>query len=322
MNYRHAYHAGNFADVLKHIVLVLCLDYLQRKDGALCLIDAHGGAGLYSLNSEEAVRTSEWERGIGCFVKHLQEPSRRHCERSEAIQGEIADTVSGSPRRQGRLAMTEEPASVEPAPGRADVPADLMLYLDCVRGDLAVQRYPGSPLILARRLRAQDRLIAAELHEPTFAALQAVLEPHKSARCLHMDAYECIRAQIPPKERRGLVLIDPPFELKDEFQTLARQMREWKKRWTTGVFVLWYPIKAHLPVAQLHEAARELGLRRSWYVEALTLPRDRPESLNGCGLILFNAPFTVPERVEALLPHLQDAMALHGTASGWLVPGS
>ena len=274
MNYRHIYHAGNFADVLKHIVLVLCLDYLQKKEGGLCLIDAHGGAGLYALDSEEATKTREWEKGIA------------------------------------RLATA------------ANVPPELQLYLDLVRPDFEARRYPGSPLLLARRLRGQDRLIAAELHEPTFAALQAALKPYKTARAMHMDAYECIRAHIPPKERRGLVLIDPSFELKDEFQTLARQMREWKKRWASGVFVLWYPIKAHLPVAEMKAAAEELGLRRTWNVELLTAPRGRPESLNGCGLIVFNAPYTVPERAEALLPFLKDAMGLHGAGAAWLVPGA
>ena len=224
--------------------------------------------------SEEAMKTGEWERGIG------------------------------------RLA------------GLAGAPADLRLYLDLVQGDLDAGRYPGSPLLLARRLRSQDRLIAAELHEPTFEALQAVLKPHTAARAMYMDAYECIRANIPPKERRGLVLIDPPFELKDEFQTLARQMKEWQKRWATGVYILWYPIKAHLPVAELKEAAAALGLPRTWCAEALILPRARLESLNGCGLIVFNAPYTVPERIEALLPVLKDALALHETAAEWLVPGA
>jgi 23S rRNA (adenine2030-N6)-methyltransferase len=273
MNYRHIYHAGNFADVLKHIVLVLCLDYLQRKEGGLCLIDAHGGAGLYALGSEEAAKTGEWERGIG------------------------------------RLSASEAP------------PPDLQPYLDAVGTDLATQHYPGSPLLMARALRAQDRLIAAELHEPTCETLRAALKPCKSARVLHMDAYECVRANIPPKERRGLVLIDPPFELKDEFQTLIRQMREWNKRWATGVFLLWYPIKAHLPVAELKQAAQELGLRRTWAAEALVRPRESEESLNGCGVIVFNAPYTVPERVETTLPYLSRALGLHATAAEWLTPG-
>jgi 23S rRNA (adenine2030-N6)-methyltransferase len=272
MNYRHAYHAGNFADVIKHVVLVLCLNYLQRKEGGLSLIDAHAGAGFYRLDSDEAEKTGEWQRGIGRFAQ-----------------------ASGAP-------------------------PDLRLYLDLVQADLAIQHYPGSPFLLARGLRSQDRLIASELHAPTLETLQAVLSPYKAARAMQRDAYECIRAHIPPRERRGLVLIDPPFEQKEEFETLARQMREWKKRWASGIYILWYPVKAHLPVAELKEAARELSLPRTWCLEAFILPRAQPETLNGCGLIVFNVPYTVPERVEALLPHLTDAMELHGTECEWLVP--
>jgi 23S rRNA (adenine2030-N6)-methyltransferase len=274
LNYRHVYHAGNFADVLKHIVLLLCLDYLQKKEGALCIVDAHGGAGLYDLASEEATKTREWERGIGCLQ------------------------------------------------GRTGAPSDLQLYLDAVEGDLKERRYPGSPLLIARGLRPQDRLIANELHEPAFEALRHKLAPFRNARATRIDAYECIRAHIPPKERRGLVLIDPPFEEKDEFETLAHQMRQWKKRWETGVFMLWYPIKAHLAVAALKDAARDLAIPRTWAAEALILPRDRPETLNGCGVIVFNAPYTVPERVDALLPVLKDAMSLYDVSSVWEVLGS
>ncbi len=272
MNYRHIYHAGNFADVVKHIVLVLVLSYLQKKEGGLCIIDAHAGAGIYDLGSEEAGKTREWERGIG------------------------------------RLK------------GAADAPPDLDPYLRLVAGDLDAGRYPGSPLLAARLLRPQDRLIANELHEPTFEALRGTLSPFAQARATRMDAYEALRAHLPPKERRGLVLIDPPFEKKDEFETLMREMKQWKKRWETGVFLLWHPIKAHLPAAALKEAARNLGLARTWSAEALVLPREQAGALNGCGLILFNAPYSVPERVEALLPFLGKAMSLHGTACSWLVP--
>ncbi|WP_088347399.1 MULTISPECIES: 23S rRNA (adenine(2030)-N(6))-methyltransferase RlmJ [Rhodomicrobium] len=272
MNYRHLYHAGNFADVLKHLVLTLCVDYLQRKDGPLCFLDTHGGAGLYDLASSEAQKTGEWQKGIGL----------------------LKDS--------------------------ADAPEDLRLYLDLIRPDLDAGTYPGSPLIIARRLRAQDRLIASELHGETFEALQSVLAPYPGTRVLQMDAYESARAHLPPQERRGLVLVDPPFELKSEFETLIRQMREWKKRWATGVFLLWFPIKAHLPVAELKAAARALALPRTWCVELLMHPRERAESFNGSGLIVFNAPFGVPERVEVLLPYLRQAMSLHATASGWEVP--
>jgi 23S rRNA (adenine2030-N6)-methyltransferase len=271
VNYRHIYHAGNFADVVKHIVLVLALDYLQRKEGGLCVIDAHAGAGLYDLRSEEAEKTGEWERGVGC----LKDAAR--------------------------------------------APADLELYLGLVREDLRAGRYPGSPLLAARRLRPQDRLIANELHQPAFKALRATLAPFANARAACMDAYEALRANLPPKERRGLALIDPPFEQKNEFDTLMSQMRQWKKRWATGVFLLWYPIKAHLPSAALREAARDLGLPRTWAAETLIRPREQGNTLNGCGVILFNAPYSIPERVAALFPYLGGAMSLHEIAGSWLV---
>jgi 23S rRNA (adenine2030-N6)-methyltransferase len=271
VNYRHIYHAGNFADVVKHIVLALALDYLQRKEGGLCVIDAHAGAGLYDLGSEEAEKTGEWERGVGCLM----------------------DAV--------------------------DAPADLELYLGLIRDDLRAGRYPGSPLLAARLLRPQDRLIANELHGPAFEALGAALAPFANARATSMDAYEALRANLPPKERRGLVLIDPPFEQKNEFETLMSQMRQWKKRWATGVFLLWYPIKAHLPVAALREAAQSLGLPRTWAVEALIRPREQANTLNGCGVIVFNAPYSIPERVEALFPYLGRAMSLHEISAAWLL---
>ncbi len=175
MNYSHAYHAGNFADVLKHIVLLKCLEYLQRKAGPLCFIDAHSGSGLYRLDLEEAAKTREWERGIGSLAAEL------------------------------------------------NAPIELKPYLDAVKDDFAALRYPGSPLLLARHLRAEDRLLASELYVPAFDALKDLLHPFKSARAMHLDAYQCIRAHIPPKERRGVVLVDPPFEQKNEFEILARQ---------------------------------------------------------------------------------------------------
>lgn len=272
MNYRHSYHAGNFADALKHIVLVMCLEYLQKKDAALCVIDTHAGAGLYDLKAEEATKTGEWERGVGLLRAGI------------------------------------------------DAPDDLQLYLNLIRGDLAHGRYPGSPLMISRMLRPHDRLIANELHEQTASLLRALFESAPNVGTMQIDAYECVRAHVPPVQKRGLVLIDPPFEQKNEFDTLARQMREWKKRWPTGVYVVWYPIKAHLAVDALKDAAHALALPRTWFVEALVCPRKQPLSFNGCGLLLFNTPYTIPERMQRILPFLEQAMQLHDTASGWIVP--
>lgn len=270
MNYRHIYHAGNFADVMKHLALCLIIDHLKKKDAPFCVIDAHGGIGLYDLQSIEALKTREYEAGIGKF----QDIDSHH---------------------------------------------DFSVYFDWVKNDLSHGHYPGSPLLAARMLRGSDRLIANELHPEDVLTLQDTLGRDQNIRVTNMDAYECIRANIPPKEKRGIVLIDPPFEKTDEFQTLIKQMEEWKKRFANGIFLLWYPIKAHLAIGGLKDAATSLGLPRTWCVETLMHPRTSEGSFNGSGLILFNAPYQIPERYDALLPLLKDRMGLHETTSSWLV---
>lgn len=271
MNYRHIYHAGNFADVMKHLALCLILDHFKKKDAPFCVIDAHGGIGLYDLNSIEAMKTREYEGGIGKFKE-------------------------------------------------IEAGGDFALYHDLVKPDLANNRYPGSPMIAARMLRPQDRLIANELHPEDVETLNYNLGQLKTVRVTHLDAYECIRANIPPKEKRGLVLIDPPFEKTDEFETLSKQMQEWKKRFANGVYLLWYPIKANPAIARMKRAAADLGIPRTWCVETLRYPAAQPETFNGSGLILFNAPYQVPERMTALLPLLKARMGLIDTPSSWLTP--
>lgn len=271
MNYRHIYHAGNFADVMKHLALALVIDRMQQKDTPFCVIDAHGGIGLYDLSSEQAQKTGEWEDGIGRFAQD------------------------------------------------ADYGTDFALYHDMVRTDLGKRHYPGSPLLAARMLRPQDRLVANELHPEDVTTLRRNLPRSGNVQVTNLDAYECIRAHIPPREKRGIVLIDPPFEKTDEFQTLIKQMQEWKKRFATGVFMLWYPIKPHLMVEEMKEAAAALGIRRTWCAETLRHPRDRRDTFNGCGLIVWNAPYQVPERMGALLPLLKDRMGLFAAEGEWLV---
>lgn len=271
MNYRHIYHAGNFADVMKHLALCLILDHLRKKDAPFCVIDAHGGIGLYDLHADEAQKTKEYEGGIARFA---------------------------------------------PSNGAGD----FGLYYDAVQKDLTQGRYPGSPLLAARMLRPQDRLIANELHPVDVETLRGCLSGFRNARVTQMDAYECIRAHTPPAEKRGLVLIDPPFEKTDEFETLARQMQEWKKRFATGVYMLWYPIKANPAIAQMKRAAAALGLPRTWCVETLLHPAAQEGTFNGSGLIVFNAPYQMPERMEQLLPLLQARLGLIAAPTGWLTP--
>jgi 23S rRNA (adenine2030-N6)-methyltransferase len=272
MNYRHVYHAGNFADVMKHLALTLVLEHFKKKDTPFCVIDAHGGCGLYDLQGEQAQKTGEWEAGIGKFV------------------------------------------------GLPDIPEDFKIYNDLITHDLKAGRYPGSPLISARLIRDSDRMIANELHPDDVETLQFTLRHFKNVRVSHMDAYECIRAHVPPTEKRGVVLIDPPFEKRDEFQTLIRQMKEWKKRFPTGCYILWYPIKAHLAVDEMKQAAKELGLARTWCLETMLYPREQPETFNGSGLIIFNAPYQIPQRLKALMPFLTYNMGLFDTPDEWLTP--
>jgi 23S rRNA (adenine2030-N6)-methyltransferase len=270
MNYRHIYHAGNFADVMKHLALCLVLDHLKKKDAPFCVIDAHGGIGLYDLNSIEAMKTREWESGIGKF--------------------------------------------------KGETDPDFAVYYDQVKNDLAQSRYAGSPLLAARMLRDQDRLIANELHPEDFKTLDFNIGQRKTVRVTNLDAYECIRAHIPPKEKRGVILIDPPFEKTDEFETLTKQMAEWQKRFSNGIYLLWYPIKANPAIARLKRAAADLGLPRTWCVETLLYPASRPDTFNGSGLIVFNAPYQLPERMAALLPLLKARMGLLETPTSWLTP--
>jgi 23S rRNA (adenine2030-N6)-methyltransferase len=272
MNYRHAYHAGNFADVMKHLALALTLDHMRRKDTPFFALDAHGGIGLYDLSRAEAQKTGEAQGGILRF---------------QGVES-------------------------------ARMPDDFRLYHDIVGSDVAAGRYPGSPLIIARQMRAQDRMVANELHREDVVTLKQTLRPFQGASVTHLDAYEAIRAHLPPRERRGLVLIDPPFEKTNEFDVLAAQMAQWKKRFAHGVYLVWYPIKAHLPCGELKRAAAALSIPRTWCAEVHLYPPLQKETFNGCGIILFNAGFEMPERLEALMPFLKDRMGLTAHSCAWL----
>ncbi len=261
MNYRHIYHAGNFADVMKHITLMLCLDYFKKKEKGFCAIDAHGGCGLYDISSIEAQKTGEYHEGI------------------------------------------------EPLLALDKAPAVLSSYLSMTRKDMAKGKYPGSPLIIARQLRDQDRLIAGELHPEDYKTLKMVMGSHRNVRIEKRDAYETLRTFLPPAERRGLVLIDPPFEKKDEFERLTRQMAGWAKRFPTGTYLIWYPMKAGQPYAALRETATPLF--PDWLCfETLRYPEAQEDTLNGSGLLVLNPPYNLGEMLQAVGPVLQKNLNL------------
>jgi 23S rRNA (adenine2030-N6)-methyltransferase len=262
MNYRHAFHAGNFADVLKHAVLARILVHLREKQQAFRVIDTHAGAGLYDLASAEASRTGEWGEGIG------------------------------------RLMAAKLPPDVEPL---------LAPYLAAVAaanrgGDL--RRYPGSPLIALSLMRPQDRLVACELEPRAARALAANLGRDARARAVTIDGWVALNAYVPPKERRGVVLIDPPYEDKDEFARLAEALASAHRKWATGIFVLWYPMKECSGPDELAAALRRSGMPKILRAE-LELPSAAgPTRLNGTGLIIINPPWRLAGELAPLLAAL------------------
>ncbi len=222
MNYRHAYHAGNFADVLKHVTLALVIEYFKRKDAPFRIIDTHAGAGRYALGSVEAAKTGEWRQGIG------------------------------------RLTGPD----AEPLP--VAVAQVLAPYLDAVRAQNAGDRltvYPGSPIIAHRLMRSQDVLVANELHPDDAASLKAAIGRDPRVKLLALDGWMVLKSLLPPKERRGVVLIDPPFEEQGELARLADGLGQALRRFETGVYLAWYPIKDRKPIARFRKA---LAAQDAW----------------------------------------------------------
>lgn len=263
MNYRHAYHAGNFADVLKHAVLALVIAYLKQKPAPFRVIDTHAGVGLYDLASEQAQKTGEWRDGIGRLL------------------------------------------SGPPLP--AEITALLAPYLEAVRsfnpsGNIA--HYPGSPLIARRLMRAEDHLIVNELHPEDVLALRRLMATEPNSKVTALDGYVALRALLPPKERRGVILIDPPFEVTNELSLLTSAVTDFKRRFANGILLIWYPIKDPNALTPLYRSIVDIGLPKAFAIEFLTRAVKRTDVLNGCGLIVINAPFTLEPNLHQLLPHL------------------
>ena len=270
MNYRHAYHAGNFADVLKHSVLALVLQHLKLKETPFRVIDTHAGIARYDLAGPEALKTGEWRDGIG--------------------------------RLWG--------ARASPMP--ADAAAYLAPYLETVAAQNAssdLVYYPGSPQVALQLMRRTDRLIANELHPDDAEALDASIGGDRRVKILQIDGYTALKSLLPPRERRGLILIDPPFEERDEFDRLARGLREATRRFATGIFVLWYPIKDRNAVTAFHEAITAARYARAITMELVVGATRNAHALNACGLLVINPPHTLKAAAETLLPYFAQCLA-------------
>jgi 23S rRNA (adenine2030-N6)-methyltransferase len=270
MNYRHAYHAGNFADVLKHLVLALVIDYMKRKEAPFRVIDTHAGCGRYALGSIQAAKTGEWRGGIGRLLG----------------------------------------PDVRPLP--LDVATVMAPYLDAVRSENSaphLEVYPGSPLVARRLMRAQDVLVANELHPEDGAELKSVLGRDRRVKLLAIDGWFALKSLLPPKERRGVVLIDPPFEDEGELTRLAEGLAEALRRFESGVYVVWYPIKDLKPIAAFHGALAAIAGPEMMRVELMIRGGNTPDRLNGCGLVVANPPYTLRDNLAVVLPELTHRLA-------------
>ncbi|TAN80067.1 MAG: 23S rRNA (adenine(2030)-N(6))-methyltransferase RlmJ [Magnetospirillum sp.] len=264
MNYRHAYHAGNFADVMKHAVLTLVVAALMRKEAPFFALDTHAGLGAYDLESVAADKTGEYRGGI---AKVLERP---------------------------------------------DHPAALDSYLAVVREwnrDGGLRWYPGSPEVIRTLMRPQDRLALVELHPEDVVELRRQFAGDRRVGVHHQDGYLAAKGLLPPPERRGLVLIDPPFEVRDELDRLRVALRRMRKLWPTGIALVWYPIKGREPVRRFHQAIRDEGGPRTLAAELLIRPDDDPFRLNGSGLLVINPPWRLDEALAELLPWLAGVFA-------------
>jgi 23S rRNA (adenine2030-N6)-methyltransferase len=275
MNYRHAFHAGGFADVIKHIVLVRILLYLQEKPAAFRVIDTHAGAGLYDLDSDEARRGGEWLTGI-----------------ARILQARFSE---------GALPL-------------------ITPYLDIVRAfnpNNVLKAYPGSPLIARALLRPQDRLTACELEPTARKTLIAALRRDTQARVVDLDGWIALPAFVPPNERRGLVLIDPAFEQKDEFERLAERFATAFEKWPTGSYVIWYPAKTRRATDGLAERVAQAAASvkppgKCLRLEFSVAPQMADSALASSGLLIVNPPWTLQNELKIILPELEKPLGQGG----------
>lgn len=278
LSYRHSFHAGNHADVLKHTVQSLIIEALKEKEKPFLYLDTHAGAGRYLLSGEHAEKTGEYLEGIA------------------------------------RLWQQD------------DLPAELEPYMMAVRhfnrsGQL--RYYPGSPLIARQLLREQDRLHLSELHPSDFPLLRAEFQKDERARVVRENGYQQLKSQLPPASRRGLILIDPPYELKSDYQDVVKGIQEGYKRFATGTYALWYPVVLRQNIKRLVHALEESGIRRILQIELAVRPDSDQRGMTASGMIVINPPWKLEGQMRSVLPWLHQMLVPEGTGHtsvNWIVP--
>jgi len=267
LSYRHSFHAGNFADVLKHLTLIRILEHLRKKDKPFCCIDTHAGPGAYALDSDHALKNREFDNGTGKLWQ------------------------------------------------RQDLPPHVAAYVDLIRqynGADNLTRYPGSPLIAQRLLRGKDRLFLYELHSTEIALLAEAVDRDRRIKVFHEDGLKNAIGLLPPAERRGLVLIDPSYEMKSDYQDVVETLTKMHKRFATGIFALWYPVVERRRNKKLEQALQNSGIKNVQLFE-LGIQADTAEhGMTASGMIVINPPWTLKSDMEHALPWLADVLGENG----------
>lgn len=269
LSYRHAFHAGNFADVLKHIVLVQLIEYLKQKDQPFCCIDTHAGAGIYALNSAYALKNKEFAGGIAKLW---------HCDK-------LPDAVAK--------------------------------YVQIIRqaNNNTLIHYPGSPLIMQHLLRNKDRLFLYELHSTEVALLTTAIARDKRIKVFHADGLKNAQGLLPPQERRGLILIDPSYELKTDYTDIPKALIAMHKRFATGTYALWYPVVDRRQNQALERAIQNSGIKNIQLFELGIANDSREYGMTASGLIIVNPPWTLMTQMQTVLSWLVEVLSNDSTTN-------
>ncbi len=279
LSYRHSFHAGNHADVLKHIVLMLILENLKQKEKGFYYLDTHAGVGRYRLFGDEAEKTAEFVEGIGRLWD------------------------------------------------KTDLPPDVQRYVDLIKklnyGGKELRYYAGSPLIAAQLLRAQDRALLTELHPSDYPLLRNNFKQFENITAKRDNGFQQLKATLPPKERRGLVLIDPPYELKEDYDLVVKAVEEGYKRFATGVYAIWYPVVLRQQTKRIIKGLEATGIREILQIELAIRPDSDQRGMTASGMIVINPPWTLEGQMRQILPYLTQTLVPEGTGSwqvSWITP--
>lgn len=278
LSYRHSFHAGNHADMLKHIVLMLILESLRQKEKGFFYLDTHAGVGVYKLSSPEAQKNAEYKSGIG---KLWENPS---------LPKLVANYVS---------------------------------LISKLNSGNKLQIYAGSPLIASMLLREQDRALFTELHPADFPDLRKNFQNYPHIKTKRENGFQQLKSALPPKERRGLILMDPPYELKEDYDLVVQYLCEGYKRFATGIYAIWYPVVKRSYIKKMLRNLENTGIRKILQIELAVAPDNDQKGMTASGMIVINPPWQLASQMNSILPYLNQTLTPEGTGSWtlhWITP--